>query len=667
MTGARSLMGAVARIGPNPDTLVRYGAHKLRARGARLRLRRGYPSLVVQVPTTGAMRAVDLQIPAANALPPELGDSAARIRSYAEETVAHRFDILGSGATQLGDEIDWHTDFKSGYRWPEAFYQDIEVTRLTDSSDAKVPWELSRGHHLLGLARAARLFGDQRYRQELERQFDSWLVSNPPGVGINWANAMEVGIRAVNWVWALRTLGEEQSLDPELHVRVTRSLQSHGRHIAANLEGTPYLRSNHFLSDILGLLTLGWVIEGDPAAARWLGFALQAFEHEIRSQVYEDGVSFEASVAYHGLALEIFALAAWIARAAGQPMSADYHQRLARMVEASRAWRRPDGLMPQFGDNDSGRVLPLDDSRWPSHDPIVWLASAVLRLGRPFDASPDPEIAWNLGLPVWERTSTLPVSGQPPAAFESGGLYVLRGRGAHCVVRCGGVGQNGNGGHSHNDVLSYELAYGRPYVVDSGTYVYTSDPPARNAFRATAAHNTIELEGEEINPIAAEELFRLRGVADPVVGEWHQEPDRVRLAAGHGAYRRLPARAQHRRTFELDRIGGGLEVRDLIEGNGTILVRSRIHLAPGVVARPEGQMRYMLEANGRSVTVAFDGFGSVEQVEGWVSERYGVRAPAQVLVGVVRAVAPIECGYTFAPMPLENGPPEPAAVREVHS
>ena len=36
----------------------------------------------------------------------------------AEEIVAHRFDLLGSGPTELGPEIDWAQDFKTGRRWP---------------------------------------------------------------------------------------------------------------------------------------------------------------------------------------------------------------------------------------------------------------------------------------------------------------------------------------------------------------------------------------------------------------------------------------------------------------------------------------------------------------------------------------------------------------------
>ena len=105
---------------------------------------------------------------------------------------------------------------------------------------------------------------------------------------------MEVAIRAVNLVWALATLEEWRPLEASLRDRLIESLRWHGRHIRANLEGTPYLRSNHYLSDILGLLVLGWVLNGEPEAPKWFGFASREFEREILRQVHPDGVSFEA-------------------------------------------------------------------------------------------------------------------------------------------------------------------------------------------------------------------------------------------------------------------------------------------------------------------------------------------------------------------------------------
>ncbi len=61
-----------------------------------------------------------------------------------DEICNHIFDLLGSGKTELGKEIDWHLDFKCGFRWdPKTYYLGTgKHVTLDDPSDVKVPWEL---------------------------------------------------------------------------------------------------------------------------------------------------------------------------------------------------------------------------------------------------------------------------------------------------------------------------------------------------------------------------------------------------------------------------------------------------------------------------------------------------------------------------------------------
>ena len=78
------------------------------------------------------------------------------------------------------------------------------------------------------------------------------------------------------------------------------------------------------------------------------------------------------------------------------------------------------------------------------------------------------------------------------------------------------MGTNGFGNHKHNDLLSFEFHdRGRPLIVDPGSFVYTSNPDARNRFRSTRAHNTVVVDGEEQNEFKAEWLFRMFEKAKP--------------------------------------------------------------------------------------------------------------------------------------------------------
>jgi uncharacterized heparinase superfamily protein len=635
-------------VGPRPLVLAQTIVFLASRRRRRTRLRSLYERPLP--PGHVTLRLPEIDLPRFPDLPPELQEGAQRLRDDAEHVLAHRVDFLGSGLVELGPAIDWHRDFKSGYRWPMCFYQDVEITRVDDGSDAKVPWELSRGHQLLTLARAARVFEEEQFATELERQVASWLEANPPGIGINWTTSMEVGIRAVNIVWAVATLEGWRPLESGLRARVVESLRWHGRHLEANLEGTPYLRSNHYLGDLLGLIAVGSVLDGDPDAPRWAAFARRELEREIGRQVYDDGVSFEASLAYHGLVLEMLLICSYVARWAGRPFSERFDERVARMIEVSRAVRHPCGRVPLFGDQDSGRVLPEGFARPPTHDNVIWLAVAAAQSARPLAGPVHPEVAWVFGIDAWRRAAELPPAKEPARAFPDGGIYVLRSARLHAVMRCGEVGQNGAGGHSHNDLLSYELSVdGTPVVVDSGTYAYTFDVPARNAFRATAAHNTVTVDGLEAQPVDAERVFELRQFATPEVESQRLEGDELGLVASHDGYRRLSDGVIHRRRVSLVR--DELTIVDELVGGDEHVLRSFVHLVPEASVVRSGATAFEIAVGDVGATFSFGEIAAEEVAveESWISDRYGVRERAPVLVVTAVRRCPATLSYRIAP------------------
>jgi hypothetical protein len=76
--------------------------------------------------------------------------------------------------------------------------------------------------------------------------------------------------------------------------------------------------------------------------------------------------------------------------------------------------------------------------------------------------------------------------------FPEAGIYLYKCNGFYLIISACPNGQNGNGGHAHNDKLSFELFInGELEFFDPGTYLYTPDPDMRNKFRSVKAHNTI--------------------------------------------------------------------------------------------------------------------------------------------------------------------------------
>src|SRR5256885_12072574 len=73
-------------------------------------------------------------------------------------------------------------------------------------------------------------------------------------------------------------------------------------------------------------------------------------------QGLSDGADYKSSIPSHRLVAELFLAAARLADHQGAPMSAAYRARVRDMVPFLAAVARPDGLMPQVGDADDGRI-----------------------------------------------------------------------------------------------------------------------------------------------------------------------------------------------------------------------------------------------------------------------------------------------------------------------
>jgi len=182
------------------------------------------------------------------------GDNSTAAIHRADQAMEHRFDLLGSGLTSLGENIDWHTDLKSGITWPSDHHSRISTVNFEDSGDIKSVWELSRLQHVTDLGRAYWLNRDRRYVTEFVDLLTDWEDKNPVGYGPNWTCAMEVAIRAINIVWGLYFFSADQVLNQGFVKRVVRLLYYHGLHIERNLEAiAPGSNTNHLLSNYLGL------------------------------------------------------------------------------------------------------------------------------------------------------------------------------------------------------------------------------------------------------------------------------------------------------------------------------------------------------------------------------------------------------------------------------
>lgn len=563
------------------------------------------------------------------------------ILEEADNALSNRFQTLGSSLVDLGDPVPWQRDFKSGKEWPLRMLSVEEILDLENLSDVKVPWELSRFHQVWWLGKASWLTGNPAYAEKFGSLVSDWIETNPVGQGVNWTVAMEASIRACNWIAGYYFFCESQALKEDFWLRFFRSLLVHGLFIEAHIEYSG-INGNHFLSNVVGMLYLGIFFQDLPVGRRWLHWAIPQLEKAMQEQVYEDGVNHEHSTAYHRLVLEFFYSAALLCKHNAILLSPEFWQRLERMFEYVQAYTHPDGSAPLIGDADDGRLFrfsmnqSINDHRHAlSVGAILFKRPDLNRNAGQFEQ----ESLWYFGGEGFEIHRTVGTDAAPTGsqAFQQGGFYVMRSGNTHILADAGEIGFRGRGGHGHNDTLSFELWHSAPFIVDSGTYVYTLDPAKRKLLQGTSSHNSVMVDDTEIAEWKG--LWSVkRDLTNPIVLEWSTSPEGDVLDAVHSGYFPLPDPVSHRRKFVFGKNVNELLITDILTGIQPHTMQLRFHFHPSVsVEREENNSYLAMNGDARIRIVCSE---EAEVIRTLFSPSYGVLQESTGLQVRIRKALP---------------------------
>jgi len=496
---------------------------------------------------------------------------------------------------------DWQIDIKSGYRWSEkSWYKKSRV--YVDGADIKLPWEIGRLQHLPQIAIYACIVKNNTlYIREFRNQILDFIALNPPSYGVQWVCTMDVGIRVANMLFAYDIFTQldvrREFIDDPFNEIFSNSIYDHGKHIIRNLEYNDTLTSNHYLSNIVGLLFVSVYLESNRETNRWLAFSIQEIISELDKQYNPDGSNFEASTSYHRLSSEliIYATSLMLGLSARKVTSLldyktshhiprlrslssqgytikgnrillpkEYIDTLFRAGLFTYDISKPNFHIPQIGDNDSGRfikltpvgsVISIDEAvskylnlkEYPKVKKTVWdeniinhqtllcafsglFSNDIFKTDLSIERSVIQSVSRGRKLnskvlncsydkvsndyidlsmlkyrdkkkykfePVRQKNLRTGLEGK---LYQDAGIYVFKSDRLYLLISFGPNGQNGNGGHAHNDKLSFELNVdGNDIVVDPGSYLYTPFPFRRNQFRGSRIHSTMYIHDQEQN------------------------------------------------------------------------------------------------------------------------------------------------------------------------
>lgn len=568
-------------------------------------------------------------------------EEAPIILARAQNAIDHRVDLLGSGLIDLGNAIDWHKDYKSGYSWAPQYIRDIDYNNPERPSDVKFPWELSRLQWLIPVGQAYLLTQDERFAQSVKEILIDWMRNNSYAYGVNWACTMEVALRVVTWTWFFHVFKSSLSWQENSFRRQFLTvLYLHGDFTERHLEYSD-INGNHYLADAAGLVFAGLFFGNGNIPKRWQHKGWDILCRELPRQVFDDGVDFEASVPYHRLVLELFFFPALYRESFGLKTPKEYMGRLSLMADFSMAYIQPGGCsVPLWGDADDGRVLPFGNQSINDHRYLPGLVGHVWGMGSLVVQNSQTlgEYFWVLGEQAIQYIKDSDYcSVIKSRAFPQGGFYIMRNICDHVFIDCGPLGLAGRGGHGHNDCLAFEAVLdGVKLISDCGAYVYTASYQDRNLFRSTASHNTPCIDHEEMNRfIRWDYLWTLHNDAKPFVESWRTGDEYDVFCGTHSGYHRLIDPVTPKRTIALEHRRHRLIIQDEILCKNYHEVSIPFHLAPNVKASIEmSKKTVILESEGRTFFLYWEceGDWEITIIPTRISTSYGVFIPGQQLL-----------------------------------
>lgn len=581
-------------------------------------------------------------------------------RQAADALQGGRYRLFALRGVYLGNPPRWNRDPKSGREAPLGFGKLLDYRNPALVGDIKYLWEINRHLHLVPLAQAWALTGEDRYFETISRHLESWIEMCPPGYGPNWCSSLEAALRLINWAATWQLLGGVDSplfKSPSarwLRERWLESVHQHARFIEGYFSAHSSA-NNHLIGEAAGLFVAAVTWPHWSQSATWQARAKAILEREAQCQHADDGVNLEQTTAYQHFVFDLLLLP-WLAgRANGIEFSDAYRATLERSLEFIASIMDAGGHVPMIGDADDGVVLSLD----PTVDSQNKRFSAALACGallfeRPDfkvkAGSPGAHLRWLLGNDAQRHFEALP---EPAAdarrmpvrqAFRSGGYHVLgcgfeRADEIRLVVDAGPLGLGGIAAHGHADALAFTLSVGGlEFLIDPGTCAYHTQGAWRAYFRGTGAHNTLRVDGLDQSEPGGNFMWLKK--ANALCSHWESNAGQDIFEGWHDGYRRLPDPVVHRRRITLDKTARQITVEDRLQMAGTHQVELLFHCSEKCRVVSAGPDSYRIMQDGRDILIALPRYeaathqtirGREQPICGWISHRFDEREPTTTL------------------------------------
>ncbi len=362
-------------------------------------------------------------------------------------------------------------------------------------ADVKVPYEASRLQHL----QKQNLINSIETLKVLDSETLVVKVDKFPL--IYWNSPMDVAIRLINLIIHRQFLAHESNrsiIFDNSEELLDAYISQNYQYVKDNLENEGNVVGNHYLIELSAMLfylanyeTKNSLIETE--------FVLSELKNEINNQFNQEGTNFEGSTHYAAFATEALILCKISLQDLYQ--TSDLPSVIDKLIMINKKFLELliiDDELSQIGDNDSGRIFYF---AFEEEKPLklTWLIKMIesLEINESQSISKNDNINRVSkeipNLKDYKRVKHPEIKlfskDYEAYAYPEFGIFIWRNESEYLSIRCGPVGQNGVGGHSHYDQLSIECFTDSKWIArDPGTGTYTDNISTRNKFKSLEYH-----------------------------------------------------------------------------------------------------------------------------------------------------------------------------------
>jgi Heparinase II/III-like protein/Heparinase II/III N-terminus len=595
-----------------------------------------------------------------------LGDSVGKIVGHegesailaeANKILQGKLPVFGSLTLDCGFPPRWFQNPATG----QSISPQDSWTHMRFASpaygDLKFILEPSRFLFVYPLVRAYALTADERYPEGFWKSIEDWTENNPPMAGPLWICGQESSLRILAWSFALHSFIDSPSTTGGRIANLLGVIAAHAWRTAQTLGYARSQRSNHLISEAVGLWTTGVLFPELREAQVWKNLGAHLLREAVLDQITPEGVSQQHSFNYQRMILHLLLWTLRLAEIHDVPLHRDIRDRTQAALSFIRPWVDPvSGLVPRYGSDDGSLIFPLSLGSYQDFRPLLQLGAAVLNM-QGLNPGPWDETA------VWfgaRQPTDKKIDRRLPAA--STGYFRLGDADSWAMIRAGRYTRR----PFQADQLHVDLWWkGINLACDPGTYLYNGPAPWNNGLAGTSVHNTVTIDGQD----------QMRRTGRFLWVDWAQASGRTCLyqqdrcadcfEGDHDGYKRLGV--MHRRTVRWLKDCGWIVIDEI---DGTRKHTAHLHwLVPDLPFEPGGEFSGVIFASkaGRirwhffcNVETEFAMVRAGKQVHtkasveknslatipdmpllGWQSKTYGDLQPAISLTCQARAKLPL--------------------------